>query len=1483
MTTTAVRPGEAAASAVRVFEPASRRVRAAGYALLALVAYAPPLMTARHRIAADTKTYLYLDPSRLMERAVSMWDPHIGMGTVTHQNIGYLFPMGPFYWVFERLGFPDWFAQRMWMGSLVFFAGLGMFFLFRTLGVRGPGVVVGSLAFMFSPYVLDYAARISVILLPWAGLPWMLAFVVRGLREGGWRYPALFAITVQIVGGVNATALLFAGLAPALYFPYAVWWTREVDWRRALATAARIGVLTVAASLWWISGLWAQGRYGLDILAYTETVKAVARTSTAPEVLRGLGYWFFYGGDKLGPWIEANLDYTHFWPRIAVGYGLACLSLAAAGLLRWRLRAYFVLLALLGVTIAVGVYPFSSPSPFGRLVRDFARSSQAGMALRSTARAVPLVVMSLAVLLAVGINAGVRWVEAHRADRVRWARVAVFGVGFLVLFNFPALWNGTYYGKNLQRPELVPTYWDEAAAYLDARPHDTRVLALPGSDFASYYWGNTVDPILPGIMDRPFVARELIPYGSPASANLLNAFDRQIQEGVGDPASFAPVSRLMAVGDILLRNDIQTARYNLIRPQPFWMLFHPDTPPGLGAPREWGPIWRPGGDFPLIDEQTLQLPPGTPFPPSLVAFPVESPRPIVRAGPSSGAVTLAGDGDGIVNAASVGLIGGSGPVFYSADAAGDREALRRRIGQSSTLVVTDTNRRRAQRWSGVRDTMGYTEQAGEEPLVYDASDARLPVFPGAGDDTRTVTIQNGVESVRATAYGNPVAYTPEDRAARAFDGDLYTAWKVGAFANVRNDRIVASLRAPITTDRVRLWQVQHGPVDRWMTKVTLRFDGGSPVVARLRKASRYPSGQVVRFPRRTFRELSITINDTNFGQHRHYGSTSAVGLAEIDLRDDRPGARPVRVDEVVRMPTDLLDAAGAAASSKRLVFLIDRQRVSPYPPRYDPELRIARELELPSRRSFILRGAVRINADSDADGEITDRALHDELPGGIASSAEEHIAGDVGARASSAIDGDPSTAFVTTFALKRGRVWVRYRLPEPVTFDRMDMQVVADGRHSVPTRLRVTVDGGRSVDVDVPPIADGKAQGHVVPVTVRLPRLTGREIEIRFLDFRKVTTVEYFSTADVAMPIAIAEWGIPGVRVPPLPAEISRRCRDDLVTLDGKPLAVRIVGTTEQAVARRPLSLEPCGGALDLGPGRHVIRSAQGRRTGFDVDRLVLASDAGGAPMAGLGPTGEVPADPAAARGASVGTPRVEVEARGDTDVRVRVRGASEPFWLVLGQSRNDGWRARVVDGRTLGSSTLVDGYANGWLVDPAGRSDFAVQLTWAPQRVVRAALFASAAAMLVCLLIVAGSLLRRRPRPAAWVAADGGELVDPRVASGGTPSTARAVGAAVLVGAASGFIAGPLVGLAVGTLVLVVVRAPHRRMILSLGAAASLAVAGGYTTLKQAVLGYPSVFEWPTFFSEMHVAGWFAILFITADVVVELVRRGRPRPGGGP
>jgi arabinofuranan 3-O-arabinosyltransferase len=400
----------------------SRAASLARHLLLAAVAYVPLLFTARGRVAADTKTYLYLDPDRLLERAPWMWDPNIGFGTVTHQNIGYLFPMGPWYWTFEQLGAPDWVAQRLWLGSVLFAAGAGVLFLLRTLGwgrlvdggggrstwferFAGAGALGAAAAYMLSPFVLENAGRFSVLLLPWAGLPWLIGLLQRALRTGSWRHPALFALVVTVVGGVNATALVLAGIGPLLWVPFAVWVHREVTLRRALAVVVRIGVLTVACSLWWIAGLAIQGGYGIEILRYTETVKTVAGTSLSSEVLRGLGYWFFYGGDKVDPWIEASTGYMEGFWLIGLTFALPALAILAAAVTRWRYRAYAVVLVLVGTAVAVGAYPYASPSPLGALLKAAARSSTAGLAMRSTARAAPLVILGVALLIAAGLAA----------------------------------------------------------------------------------------------------------------------------------------------------------------------------------------------------------------------------------------------------------------------------------------------------------------------------------------------------------------------------------------------------------------------------------------------------------------------------------------------------------------------------------------------------------------------------------------------------------------------------------------------------------------------------------------------------------------------------------------------------------------------------------------------------------------------------------------------------------------------------------------------------------------------------------------------------------------------------------------------------------------------------------------------------------------------------------------------------------------------
>ena len=80
----------------------------------------------------------------------------------------------------------------------------------------------------------------------------------------------------------------------------------------------------------------------------------------------------------------------------------------------------------------------------------------------------------------------------------------------------------------------------------------------------------------------------------------------------------------------------------------------------------------------------------------------------------------------------------------------------------------------------------------------DETDNRLELFPDAGTDAFTVMQTPGV-AVSTSHYGDPGFYQPELRGARAFDGDVDTAWEVGAHAKVIGERLRLDLDQPITT------------------------------------------------------------------------------------------------------------------------------------------------------------------------------------------------------------------------------------------------------------------------------------------------------------------------------------------------------------------------------------------------------------------------------------------------------------------------------------------------------------------------------------------------------------------------------------------------------------------------------------------------------------------------------------------------------------
>ena len=1463
--------------------------------VLAGVAFIPQLLAQPGIVDSDTKSYLYLDTGRFLRQSASMWDPTNGLGTVTHEQIGYLWPMGPFFWAVHGLGLPLWVGERLWVGAILFMAGTGVLALCRTMGVHGPGRLVAAFAFMLSPYFLQYVGRISVILLPYAALPWLIALAARSVRTRGWRFPALFALVWLSVSSINASSAIYAGLAPALWLPYAVLVTKEARWRDAWAAAWRIAVLVVLVSLWWVAALAVEGGYGLNILKYTETVQTVAATSLASEVLRGLGYWYFYDGDELGQWVSTSIQFTQQLWLVALSFAVPLMAFIGAVVVRWRARAYFVLLVFIGMVLAVGAHPYVSGSFVSRAIKTFMTRTEAGLALRSTDRATPTVILGLAMLLGAGITA------LYRKGRIAGIVVALAAIGVIVAAD-PPVFNGTTVADHFTQPSPLPSYVTETAKALNAVHQSTRVLAIPGENFAAYRYGDVIDPVWPGLLTRPFVTREQQALGSLASYDLLYGLDNPMQNGIVEPNAIAPLARLMSAGDVLVQNDLAYERYNSPRPLAVASALTP-TPPGLSAPVGYGAPRPNISQIPVTDEEALATSPDQAWPAPEQVMAVTDPRPIVRGESTTGEMVVDGDGVGLDEAASAGLLNTDSTILYAGTLDTHPKAKAQALNSNSTFVLTDSNRKTAFRWNTILGNAGATLTKAQ-PQPTDPNNAPLDLFPGTPADAQTTVSLQGVDAITASSYGNVDDYLPEDRPTQALDGNLDTAWETGAFTVPVHQWWQVRLTDPLSTDHVTLVQPVSGVNNQWITKVTLTFDGHSPVTVALGPSSRVAGGQEVTFPARTFQTLRVTIDTTNLvgASPTVIQNASPVGLAEVEVG----GAQE---QEIVDMPSDLLTSAGAGSQFHRLAIVMARERVAPIPPRSDLEPTLSREFTLPTTRSFTLTGTATVST-------LIPDATIDTLVGrpgatgsGVVAYSVGRLPGDLHDTASAALDGNPQTMWSPGFGPQVGE-WIQVHVPRPITFNHLDLQVVADGHHSVPTSLTISTENG-SDKVTLPPITDGRRQDSTVTVPISFPTLTGQQIQVTFTGVRAETTKNYYSHAQITLPIGIAELGLPGVDTTAPPAAMPGNCQSNLLTIDGRPVSLRVTGSTADALDGKTLTVQACGadaGGITLGPGQHVIQSASGHVTGFDIDQLVLDSAAGGGPEP---ETAGAPL-PAPAPGPA---PTVHLLSQTATSFHLKVTGltgagAGTPFWLTLGESVNKGWQATTAGGRSLGPGTLVDGFANGWMVDPAALGaavqdgSLDVTLTWLPQKHVNDALVISALAAVLCLLLAAlpnrwrrRIFFRRRRRGAhevvgfrgsdpaggirrhalggvvAGVRDDPPELGSPLSAAGRRPPWWAFLVAPLLSGGiAAGVLVRPKIGLAVAASVLVILIVRHLRALLSLTALGLIAATTVYTVNHQSAFHFPAG-GWPINFEPASLLAWTAVVLLAADAIVEVAR----------
>lgn len=1377
--------------------------------LLAFLAFVPALTSVPGRMPADSKLYLYLDPGRFLADAAGSFDPRQFGGWVPHQHIAYLWPSGPWFWAFELVGVPDWVAHRLWVGAIMLAAGLGARWCARQLGLAPAAALVAAVVYQVSPYVLPYVSRTSVMLLPWAGLGWIVALTARSCRTRGWRDPAMIALIVLTVGAVNATALMMIVPAPALWLIHAAW-ARLITVRDALMVAVRTGVLSVAVSCWWIVGLVVQGRFGADVLRYSESLADVSLTATSAEVWRGLGYWLFYLRDPFVATTTESLRYLASTPAIAVSFLVPIACLAGLAWTRWIHRRFAILSVGVGVLLAIGVHPSDDRAP---LVDALSGGGDSGvaLALRSSTRALP--VMNLG--LALGAGALVASLGSSSGPRRFGERLAAVAVVAVVLANMPGLWTGAFVDPALERDQDPPAAWTAAAAALDGASSE-RVVMLPGTEFGAYRWGYTVDQPLPGLSEVDVVTRDLLPLGSAAAMDLWYAFDDRFQDGVADPASVADTARLFAADTVWLTNDLADDRFATARPEIVRDVVLESG--SVDRVDTFGPAVANERVFAPIDGRTLtDARVGAPLPPvELVRLDVDA----ALARSYASTLLLVGSGDGVVDAAAAGLLSRDVGVLYAADAPNPRPS---EIG----VVVTDSNRDRDRHWRSSQDTTGYTEAGGTGIAVSGGGslDSRLPVFEADDASTRTIAVQTGPVTAMASAYGQPFAFTPEDRAVMAIDGDPDTAWAVGEHADPIGATI--ELAFPMGSPTGTLVVHQSGrQSDRRITSIELTegaSDGWRTESARtIALDPSTPDGDTVELAVDTT-AIRLEITGVGGGVAGTASAVVEVGFTELDV-----GLEPTV--EVVRPPLPPTDVPDDLPSA----LVLTRLRVDPMDPwRSDPEPTIVRQLTLTTDRTFEPAYAVRV------DGRASDRELADLL--GWPVTASTRLTGSLRSAGVAAFDQDSSTAWVTAFGAARGAVLTIPDHRRPIATIEVD-QPVDDTSIVRELTLR---SGDEERVVALEPGPSGSARATVSPP------LPAGPVEITITEIDAATTVDRRFGDLVELPAAIAEVRFEGApSTAPLGTQSTTIDCVTLARLDGDELEASITIEGERWLDGGTVTAEPCELSLELGAGDHLLSGVDGV---LQLDRVVFDDRL----RTTLGDVDDRPAT-------------IELD-RDRFGGRYEVAGCPTGCWFTFGEGFNTAWSASI-DGTDLGPPTVIDGGFNGWWVAPT-EEPFEVDVSWSAQRAQTAALILSGLAALGCIALCLRARGDSGPPPSARIVA---AMSRPRL----DRRTAVVAGAGWAV--AGLLLVGPE-GLAFGTLAGGALVLTRRREIPALLTIATVATIGAYVVANERRWSPLPNGGWPIQFERVHELGAFAaVSLLVAGVLVDDGRRTpAPRAGG--
>jgi arabinofuranan 3-O-arabinosyltransferase len=452
--------------------------------LITLVMFLVIFLQHPGRIVRDTKLDLSIDPGRFLGDVTHLWDAQIAFGSVPDQAYGYLFPMGPFYWLGSALHAPVWVVQRFWLAlllSVAFWGALKMAEVFR-VGVPWTRLV-GAAGYALSPWMLAQAHDTSYIL-PAVMLPWVMVPLKRA-GEGTLSARSAAArsgLAVLFMGGINASLTFAVLLLPLL------WFVAQSPRRRMIKLFGLWCLAVFLATAWFVLPLIFQGRYGLNFLPYTETASATTANTTVAEILRGGGIWTSYGGVPV--WSTAGLLIeTGQWVIVATALmaGTGLFGLARRDMPD---RRFFGLSVIVGALIVCAGYNGHLGGPWAGHYQSLLNGSLA--LFRNVYKFQPLILLPLSLGIS---HALARLTVTMRGFNRSWGApitaifscgvVTVLGLAAAPIFTAQIYPNGSF--------TSIPGYYQDAMNWLNARGAMSTTLVLPGVDFTRTTWGDPLD------------------------------------------------------------------------------------------------------------------------------------------------------------------------------------------------------------------------------------------------------------------------------------------------------------------------------------------------------------------------------------------------------------------------------------------------------------------------------------------------------------------------------------------------------------------------------------------------------------------------------------------------------------------------------------------------------------------------------------------------------------------------------------------------------------------------------------------------------------------------------------------------------------------------------------------------------------------------------------------------------------------------------